>query len=354
MATEEEPAVDRLEICGASSKPPHVPGHVHTTCHRRAGHEGPHANGRMSWTERLCAAAKMFDETEAWCMREFGHEGAHDNLAGLFWSAAPPLGPVPERFRYNVVPGTEGLPGAGYYSQPLDCGAGGGGSVRTTVAGGSSGGGVASGSARATVESATVENGGISGAGGGGGTFDLGELRFPIDAAAIDQIFGSRRAPKVYSRDQMLTAQAAAAGEAPAKKPLGVSVDPGDSPELLLAGLVACGRALGRIEHELAQRQHWQKVIDRAREFGPVRAVALEATPEQWRAFARTLFEEIREAAEAPQSEPTRPIQERAEALAILILQGRRRGVTPNFLIRAGAVLEVLRAAWRNAQRGGA
>lgn len=137
-----------------------------------------------------------------------------------------------------------------------------------------------------------------------------------------------------------------------AKKPLGVSVDPGSTAEVLLAGLVACGRALGRIEHEIEQRKHWQKVIAAAsRSFsaGPESV----PTEHEWAQAGQFVFAAVQQYADEPQSEPTEPIRERAEALAILILQGRRLGTPPNFLIRAGAALEVLRAAWRKAQRGG-
>jgi hypothetical protein len=231
------------------------------------------------------------------CARQPGHTGAHADADGVAWSAAPPLGPVPERFRGACA---------------------GGGSM--------SGWGAVSGGGNPSGGSSTgVSTGGVGGAGPSGGMYEPGSLRF---ASQVD-----------WDRLRV------AAGEAPAKKPLGVAVDPGTTGEVLVAGLVACGRALGRIEHELAQRRGWQGVLRRLDALVP-------QTEAAWASVGRELFERVKAEACALQSEPTQPIQDRAEALAILLLQGRRLGTTPNFLIRAGAVLEVLRAAWRKAQRG--
>ena len=150
------------------------------------------------------------------------------------------------------------------------------------------------------------------------------------------------------------------------RKPLGVSVDPYGSmlrpPELapfapdattevLLAGLVACGRALGRIDRELGARMHWQTVLSQASRLLPPTA-GVETPQADWASVGRLLFDLVKATAEAPQSEPERPIRERAEALAILIMQGRKTDAPPNVLIRAGAVLEVLRGLWRKARAG--
>jgi len=120
--------------------------------------------------------------------------------------------------------------------------------------------------------------------------------------------------------------------------------------EVLLAGLVACGRGLGRIGREIDDRKHWQGVLRAATTL----AERIEPDGGDWRPLAEWLIDQVKTVACGPDVEPARPIQERAEALAILIMHGQRAGVPPNFLIRAGAVLEVLRAAWRKAQRGGA
>ncbi len=72
----------------------------------------------------------------------------------------------------------------------------------------------------------------------------------------------------------------------------------------------------------------------------------------EWEGAGRYCFAAVQLVAETPQSEPLEPIQERAEALAILLLQGSRYGRTPNALIRAGIVLDVVRAAWRKAMAG--
>lgn len=243
------------------------------------------------------------------CERVKGHEGAHAS-GPTDWSAAPPLGPVPERFRHNGVPGTEGLPGAGYYSQPLS-------PARRFMA-------------------------------------DLLESAEPYSSPHPGTIDWARLIAAAGERYQ--TSREVSAGifeqRSQAKKPLGVSVDPGSTAEVLLAGLVACGRALGRIEQEVAQRQRWKKVLDAATRMfsaGP----DIMPPDHEWAKAGQLVFANVQAFVQEPQSEPTEPIRERAEALAILILQGRRLGTPPNFLIRAGAALEVLRAAWRKAQRGG-
>lgn len=270
MATEETVAA----ICGKEKT---FAGLTESTgplvlrCNRAAGHTGEHgapnidpAVGDVTWFDGCCGSpspARLGPSQPAiFCLLERGHFGAHSD-GEVTWSAAPPLGPVPERFR------------------------------------------------RPTLDESAQQ-------------IDWQRLR-------------------------------RAAGEAPTL-PLGMASDPGSTPEVpevLAAGLVACGRALGRIEQELAQRKHWQKVIAAAtRTFsaGPESV----PTEHEWATAGRFVYASVQLVADAPQSEPIRPIQERAEALMILLLQGRRLGSTPNFLIRAGAVLEVARSAWRKARAG--
>jgi hypothetical protein len=124
-----------------------------------------------------------------------------------------------------------------------------------------------------------------------------------------------------------------------------------DTLEVLLAGLVACGRSLGQIDKEMGTAAHFRRVLSAGLKglgVGP----DSELTDEQWGKLGRYLYGSVQLVVDE-KSQPFEPIQARAEALAILIMQGQRVGVPPNFLIRAGAVLEVLRAVWRKAQRGG-
>lgn len=185
------------------------------------------------------------------CKREPGHFGAHAD-EDVTWSAAPPLGPVPERFR----------------RKPLEPDA--------------------------------------------------------SDRQVLDEVAARLR---------------------------GAAVTPSRTPEVLVAGLVACGRALGRIEHELGQRKHWQAVLSTAARMLPPDRLQ-EPQENEWARVGKHLFGLVTATAEAPQSEPDGPIRERAEALAVLLLQGTRYSGTPNVLIRAGVALDVVRSAWRKAMAG--
>ncbi len=203
-----------------------------------AGSYGGSAGGSAPDPRPRCGArskVSVAGQALAPCSREVGHTGAHENDRAS-WSAAPPLGPVPERFR--TMP----------------------------------------------------------------------------------------RAPEL--------------------EPFRAAVDakPGLS-EVLLAGLVACGRALGRIDGEDAERRRWQGVL--AQTDGRL------DQGERWSEVGPALFEQVKAVACSPPSEPSKPIQERAEALAILILRGQVGNAPPNALIRAGVAFEVLRSAWRKAKRGG-
>lgn len=87
---------------------------------------------------------------------------------------------------------------------------GGGGTAPGTSTVASGGNGESSGDRVVTgcggISSSPVEGAGIA-VGGCGGTPDLSQLRFPIDAATIEKIFGSRLEPKLYSRAEILKAQ---------------------------------------------------------------------------------------------------------------------------------------------------
>jgi hypothetical protein len=271
------------EICGAES------GHEEfkpSICQLTPGHDGLHANGGgLSWRSpdtRTRAGAGMSRGIEPTFAiggnGGAGHDprgfastisvvGAGGGIAGGSLSGGGPSpgyasthGVGGSGFRYNVVPGTEGLPGAGYFSQRRDV------------------------------------------------------------------------------------------------KPAAEPAKPG-VPEVLLAGLVACGRELGRIERELEQRQHWKRVLEatlRTHFAGGPDAVPTE---QEWAKAGQYLHAHAQLIADAPQSEPEKPIQERAEALAILLLRGQVGKTPPNALIRAGVAFEVLRSAarsaWRKSKRGG-
>jgi len=276
-----------------------------------AGSYGGRAGGSAS-TGR-CGAQKMFDRTPITCTRDAGHYGAHDDNKGLAWSRAgseveparpstPPIEPVAWRDRATfgatmlaeraAMSATKRFQPCGARNDGISC-------ERLPGHDGAHG---------------SIANGGV--------TWSAAPPLGPVP----ERFRTMPRAPEL--------------------EPFRAAVDakPGLS-EVLLAGLVACGRALGRIDGENAERRRWQAVL--AKTDGRL------DQGERWSEVGPALFEQVKAVACSPPSEPSAPIQERAEALAILIMRGQVGKAPPNALIRAGVAFEVLRSAWRKAKRGG-
>jgi hypothetical protein len=106
--------------------------------------------------------------------------------------------------------------------------------------------------------------------------------------------------------------------------------------EEVLAELVICGRKLGRLEHEIGARKHWRQVLETAYRMFTVRPEQMPPEAD-WARVGQYLLPLVRATADAPQSEPDAPIQERATELFALAMRDEPRPT----------LLQAARGAWR-------